>query len=165
MRPRAYLLAPAAAALVVLVLLGRSAPVRRGTSTGDGVHVVRDFVSRVVDGDTVVLATLGRVRVIGVNTPERGEPGSREATAFTRGVCLGRWVEAEPCPVTPFDKYGRVRARVYYSDDRGERRDLSEELIRTGLGVPLSIQPCHIDDAYWYGLGSDPGVDPGEEDD
>lgn len=163
MRRRVWFASLIVPAALGLVLLGRSAPPGRTLGSAVAGAAVRDRVIRVVDGDTVVLATLDRVRLIGVNTPERGEPGYQEATDFTGSVCLGRWVEAEPCPVTPRDRYGRLRALVYLRDDHGERRSLSEELIRRGLGVPLSIQPCHIDDDYWYGLGDEPGGNPGEE--
>jgi len=47
----------------------------------------RASVVRVIDGDTIVVAVDGvdeRVRFVGVDTPERGEAGFDEATAFTQ---------------------------------------------------------------------------------
>ena len=40
-----------------------------------------DRVVRVVDGDTMVLETVGRVRLIGVNTPETVSPAQRQRGA------------------------------------------------------------------------------------
>ena len=41
-------------------------------------------VLRVIDGDTIELAGGEIVRLIGVDTPETGEPGASEATRFVR---------------------------------------------------------------------------------
>jgi len=53
-------------------------------------------VKRVVDGDTIVLQTGERVRLIGVDTPETKRPNTpveyfgREATEFTRRMVEGK---------------------------------------------------------------------------
>ena len=55
-------------------------------------------VERVVDGDTIVVQGVGRVRLIGVDTPETVHPGraveffGREASAFTKRLLEGRRV-------------------------------------------------------------------------
>src|SRR5687767_4616129 len=59
------------------------------------------FVERVIDGDTLVLASGERVRLIGVDTPETKHPRKtvqhfgKEAAAFTRRVVEGRRVRLE----------------------------------------------------------------------
>jgi micrococcal nuclease len=43
-------------------------------------------VDRVIDGDTVVLDNDERVRLIGVDAPEVGQPGAERAQAFLEGM-------------------------------------------------------------------------------
>jgi len=61
-------------------------------------------VSRVIDGDTFQLSRpLIKIRLCGVDTPERGQPGYREATQFTKRLVAGKAVqcrtvgEGTPC--------------------------------------------------------------------
>ena len=57
--------------------------VARATTRGGAESSVASrgvLVQRVIDGDTVVLANGDRVRYIGMDTPERGEPFFDEAT-------------------------------------------------------------------------------------
>jgi endonuclease YncB( thermonuclease family) len=49
-------------------------------------------VTRVIDGDTVEIEGAGRVRLIGVDTPERGEECFDEATAYLKDRVGGRTV-------------------------------------------------------------------------
>jgi len=65
-----------------------------------------EYVQRVVDGDTLMLGTGERVRLIGVDTPETKHPNkpveyfSKEASAFTRRLAEGKrdlaWSDPEP---------------------------------------------------------------------
>lgn len=94
-------------------------------------------VQRVVDGDTLLLDNRARVRLVGVDAPERAdsdrhaEPFAPEASEFAR-----RFVEQEDGMVRlqfdreRVDKYGRFLAYVWV----GERM-LNEELVRAGLAT------------------------------
>ena len=71
-------------------------------------------VLKVVDGDTFALYHVGtppeeRVRVLSVDTPERGEPGYANATAFTR-----QWLSMGPFDIVACkrDSFGRLLADV-----------------------------------------------------
>ena len=71
---------------------GHAAELRAGA-------VFQDRVERVVDGDTLVLSELGRVRMIGMNTPEtdRGAgaaPGRTAAVLWAGGVGSDQGVAA-----------------------------------------------------------------------
>lgn len=89
-------------------------------------------VVRVIDGDTVDVDVGGesvRVRLLNVDTPERGERGfgeAAEALAELAGedVYLRYDQGGEPTE----DAYGRVLAYLY--DDQGG--NLNEELVREG---------------------------------
>ncbi len=58
-------------------------------------------MTRVVDGDTIIVGARERVRLIGVDTPETKHPQKpveyfgREATAFTRKMVQGKRVRLE----------------------------------------------------------------------
>lgn len=54
------------------------------------VHLYR--VTRVIDGDTIELANGESVRVVGIDTPERGACGYAEATANMERLVLGKRV-------------------------------------------------------------------------
>ena len=71
-------------------------------------------VVRVIDGDTLDVLIAGvkhRVRLFGVDTPERGEPCYKEASKRTRQLS-GEIVQIEPGPRSQ-DRYGRLLFYLY----------------------------------------------------
>ena len=99
---------------------GHAAELRAGA-------VFQDRVERVVDGDTLVLSELGRVRMIGMNTPETVAPAQRqgappqcfgpEASAATKALLpVGTVVRLET-DTEPQDRYGRALVYVYREPD------------------------------------------------
>tara|TARA_B100000315_G_scaffold11372_1_gene11004 strand:- start:118 stop:540 length:423 start_codon:yes stop_codon:yes gene_type:complete len=93
-------------------------------------HAQEVQIFRVVDGDTIKLLYKGveeSVRLIGVDTPERGQPGFNEATKFTARMVTGKTVHLE-FDHTLRDRYKRLLAYVFLPDGRM----LNEELIRAG---------------------------------
>ncbi len=89
-------------------------------------------VERVLDGDTFVLSGGDRVRLIGVDTPERGEPFSRAARDFADSILSGRTVRIEHDRLHR-DHYDRILGYVFIDDVL-----FNEMLIRRGLaGVYL----------------------------
>lgn len=89
-------------------------------------------VLRVVDGDTFILAHVGippeeRVRILGVDTPERGQPNYEAATAFTRS-----WIAAGDFSLTTCkrDSFGRLLSTI----TRGNE-NLSDALLNASLAV------------------------------
>ena len=89
-------------------------------------------VVQVIDGDTLDLLIAGtkyRVRLFGVDTPERGERCYEEATERTRQLS-GDLVRIEPGPRSE-DRYGRLLFYLYTRS--GESIDAI--LIRNGLAT------------------------------
>lgn len=90
-------------------------------------------IEYVYDGDTLLLTTGQRVRLIGVDTPETVkrdhpvEPFGPEATQFTRQFVSGGEVRLE-FDRERLDRYGRSLAYVWVGD-----RMLNEDLVRAGL--------------------------------
>ena len=103
------------------------------------------IVSRVIDGDTIVVEEIGTVRLIGVDTPETVDPRrpvqyfGKEASAFTRTMAQGRHVRLE-YDVDRTDRYGRTLAYVYLPDGTL----LNGEIIRQGYGFAYTRFPFRL---------------------
>ena len=99
-------------------------------------------VQRVVDGDTVVLAEVGPVRLIGVDTPETKDPRKPvqyygiEASAFLQSMLSGQSVRVE-YDHQRRDKYQRTLAYLFLSDGTFVNR----EIIRQGFGHAYLTYP------------------------
>ena len=120
----------------LLMILGLTIPALAAGS-------LEGVVTRVVDGDTIVVTIDGRdekVRLIGVDTPETVDPRKpvqyfgKEASSFTKRMATGKTVRLEldqASAVTGHrDKYGRLLAYVYLPDGTL----LNAEIIRQGYG-------------------------------
>lgn len=92
-------------------------------------------VQRVIDGDTVVLADGRRVRYVGINAPERGQPYFVEALTLNRRLTEGKLVRLEVDEV-PEDGYDRLLAYVYVDGYMANAR-----LIEAGLAHVFAIPP------------------------
>jgi endonuclease YncB( thermonuclease family) len=82
-------------------------------------------VERVVDGDTVVVNGVS-VRMLGINTPERGEKYYSEAKNYTSELVMNKTLKIER---RGKDLYGRDLA--YLFDESGQK-NINLELIRAG---------------------------------
>jgi len=74
------------------------------------------FVTRVVDGDTVLLDSGEKVRFLAINTPEKWEYYYVEATQALRDLIENKTVVLVR-DVSDKDKYGRILRYVYLEDD------------------------------------------------
>lgn len=95
-------------------------------------------VDRWVDGDTVdVVIDLGfkvqtaqRLRLYGINTPERGQPGFDAATDFARARApKGSTVEVKSYKT---GKFGRWLAMIYVPN---EAQSINRALVEEGLAL------------------------------
>lgn len=103
------------------------------TPAADGVRVVD-----VVDGDTIRVELAGEqesVRLIGINTPERGECLSGEATDRLRDLVADRAVELV-VDRTDRDQYGRLLRHVEVGGV-----DAGADLVRSGLALARDYPP------------------------
>jgi len=114
-----------------------------------------DYVTRVIDGDTIELKKMGRVRLVGIDTPEARynsklrrdakrsgkdkktiiEMGMK-ATKFTKSLAEGKKVRVE-FDVEKKDRYGRWLAYIYLPDERM----LNAELIKEGYAQIYTFVP------------------------
>ena len=116
-------------AAAALVLSACTAP--PAATLTDRPSTTRVVVERVVDGDTVVLTTGERVRVIGIDTPEQGTCGFDEASAAMVLLVEGREVDlVNPGSVQDTDGFDRL---LRYLDADGTDAGLA--LIEAGLAI------------------------------
>ena len=84
----------------------------------------------VADGDSItVLAPgnkKGKIRLHGIDCPERRQAFSKRAKQFTSSLCYGKTIQYREV-VT--DRYGRTAATVYLDDGR----ELNLEIIKVGF--------------------------------
>ncbi|MFV0418714.1 MAG: thermonuclease family protein [Dysgonomonas sp.] len=91
--------------------------------------VLTGRVVRVADGDTVTILTDQReqirVRLDGIDAPERGQDFGAKATLFVRDLCLNKTVTIHKKGT---DRYGRVLGVLYI-----DGVNINEVLVRNGL--------------------------------
>ncbi len=95
------------------------------------------LVTEVIDGDTIK-SNSESIRLIGIDTPEKGEVGYQEAKEVLTNLVLGKTVVAKPGKDT-YDKYGRTLSYIY-SDDIF----VNNYMIEQGWAKTLSIAPNTI---------------------
>ena len=112
----------------------------------DGLEIIDGvLVSKVIDGDTIIVQGEETVRLRGLDTPEISESFYCQAKAFMREAVQGKEVRLLVCKQEPRDRYGRLLATVDIPD-----RDIAVELLRKGLARTLIINPCEPDGARAY---------------
>ena len=81
----------------------------------------------IADGDTITVIHNGRgekIRLHGIDTPEKGQAFGNKAKAVTGSMLRGRVVEITPVTT---DRYGRTVAQVHV-----DGQSLNESLVRSG---------------------------------
>lgn len=129
--PRAWLLFAACAIVVICRALAVDQAPPEPELIEEGVHEVR----RVVDGDTLLLATGARVRLQGIDTPE----------TVREGFAVQEWGPQASQFTKEFVAQAGMRVRLTFGLERKDRHDrflafvwhgermLNEELLRAGL--------------------------------
>ncbi len=144
-----------ACGIVVLVcaalILGysSSSPAQRQGQPNIERIVVVDYV---VDGDTINLQGGGKVRLVGIDTPEihpQEEPGGREAKEFVENFCPpGTEIGLDVDDLDPRDHYGRIIAVVYVEVD-GSWMNLNTEILQRGHAEIMFIPPSEFNPYKW----------------
>jgi endonuclease YncB( thermonuclease family) len=100
------------------------------------------LVRSVIDGDTIVVSTVGRVRLLGIDAPEIGHgldtsaPFGREARDRLTGLLLHRWVRLEQ-DGRALDTYNRHLAYVV----TGDGTFVNATMVREGLARVSTREP------------------------
>lgn len=92
-------------------------------------------VVRVIDGDTFEIENGQKVRLIGINAPEKNRPYFEEAKQKLTDLVLGREVVLKK-DISETDKYNRLLRYVYLNDSF-----INLELVRQGFAVADPFPP------------------------
>jgi len=125
MHPSMHRMSAVAAPIVAALLVISSMPPLEALAAPLGGTLI-DRVERVVDGDTVILQTAGRTRLIGINSPETVAPAQRqgappgcygpEASARLKEVLKPGLAVKTEVDVEAQDRYGRALLYLYTPD-------------------------------------------------
>lgn len=139
------------AALLLLLLLALSWTAFAQEDTGPACDL-EGRCTRVVDGDTITLRGGESVRLLGIDTPEIGEPYARDAKLFTLQLVAHEDLRLE-FDEQLRDSYGRLLAYVYVEKGDGWVM-INAEIVRAGLARLLFYAPNerHRDvlEEAWY---------------
>lgn len=95
----------------------------------NNIQEIRGKVIKISDGDTYEILVEGnqtkKVRMQGIDAPEKGMDFSRKATDYLRFLCAGQYVTLR---FTEVDQYGRLLAFTYL--DNG--LEASHEMVKAG---------------------------------
>lgn len=108
---------------------------------------IKGICTYVADGDTIDVEGVGRVRFVGVNTPERGVTGYICSKRFVQKFCLNKEVSLDVDDSKRNDRYGRTLAVVIV-----DGKNLNEMLLKEGLAEIMYIPPSEF---YPYDWSSD----------
>lgn len=100
----------------------------------------------VVDGDTIDVDGIGRIRLVGVNTPERGANGYITSKRFVQKLCLNKEISLDIDDSKGTDRYGRSLAVIIV-----DGKNLNEVLLKEGLAEVMYIPPSEF---YPYDWGN-----------
>ena len=120
----AVLLLIVALLVVILLMVARWPPFQEPVETESVAETVT--VARVIDGDTSHLEGGRRVRYLGINAPEKGDPHAEQATLANRRLAEDKSVRLE-FGRSRRGQYGRLLAYVFVDDTF-----VNEALLRRG---------------------------------
>ena len=100
--------------------------------------------TKVSDGDTIEVEGVGKVRFVGVNTPEKGVEGSDTSAYLVKKLCLNREVSLDIDDSKHSDKYGRTLAVVIV-----DGKNLNEMLLKEGLAEIMYMPPSEFYPYNW----------------
>lgn len=92
------------------------------------------MIERVIDGDTLKLSDGRTIRLININSPEKGTPNANLSAIFLKSF-ENKSIDLE---VTGTDRYNRVLARIYAPEY------LNLELVRQGLASKFLVQESEL---------------------
>lgn len=103
-----------------------------------------NIVSRVIDGDTFELCSGDTIRLLCVDTPEKGDSGYEEAKLFLEDLLLYNPVELKQSNYDGpnKDKYNRLLRWVYiYNSSSVEQLFVNKYILEEGYGDIMIIPP------------------------
>ncbi len=117
---------------------------RGGYSQSTVIFPKKGTVATVIDGDTLELKSGQIVRLLGIDAPNRGEPGFLKSRQYLESLIDGEVVSLEYDSYQD-DKYGRILAYVFESCStsllcRDGRRLVNAVLVKKGFAKAVFYQ-------------------------
>ena len=128
-----------------VVLIETPLPIATGSAT-QGVEGERAVVTKVVDGDTIVVNDNLTVRLIGIDTPETVDPRrpigcfGKEASNKAKELLSGKVVFLQK-DVSETDKYKRLLRYIFLPLSSGQTLFVNDYLVREGYAKVLTFPP------------------------
>lgn len=102
-------------------------------------------ITKVVDGDTVVCDGLGKVRLIGIDSPERDQaPFAAAATDGLRSLLPKKGKVRIELDVEQRDRYGRLLGYLWHNGEQ-----VNWWMVRRGWAITLTYPP-NVQYEQWY---------------
>lgn len=129
----------------IIVLVGFLA----GSLTNPGKEIIKYFktdvqanlVSSVTDGDTFKIENNQRVRIIGIDAPEKGECYFNESTQALKDLIENKLVRLEK-EISEKDKYDRLLRHVILPGETGEDNiNVAQYLVENGFVLSIASPP------------------------
>ncbi len=123
-----------------------STVVATSSAQTQGIQGEKALVTRVVDGDTIVLESGKTVRFVGMDTPETVDPRrpvgcfGKEASNETKSLLTGKVVVLQK-DVSDVDKFGRILRYVFLPLDNGQILFVNDYLVREGFAKVYTYPP------------------------
>lgn len=109
-------------------------------------------VTRVIDGDTIEVSGVGRVRLLGIDAPEsvhprlQVQPCGLDAAVSLHQIVYRRRVRLEVSPHAGVDRYGRLLAVVYVQSRVGST-NVNLRMVRKGFARVVTGAPKEYEQA------------------
>ena len=105
------------------------------TITNRTTEKITAVISKIIDGDTIKLENGETVRLLGINTPEKGQPYYEESTNRLRELIEGKEVILES-DIDDKGQYGRLLRYIFLNGE-----NINVKLVEEGLATVYIISP------------------------
>ncbi|MHA2260566.1 MAG: thermonuclease family protein [Promethearchaeota archaeon] len=122
-------------------------------------------VNNIVDGDTIDVTSVGRIRLADIDCPEPGEPGGSEASQYISSLIYQKTVYVDVDDITGTDPYGRVVAVIYVYYDDTRLKNVNKAMLVAGHADIWDFDNNEFNPYSWtlyvdYQLNPPPPEDP-----
>ena len=125
-------------------------------------------VFNIVDGDTIDVTSVGRIRLADIDCPESGESGGVEATQYISSLIYQKEVYVDVDDVSGTDPYGRVVAVIYVYYDDTRLKNVNKAMVAAGHADIWDFDNNEFNPYSWtlyVNYQSNPPPDPSPPDD
>ncbi len=103
----------------------------------------------IVDGDTLNVTSVGRIRLADIDTPESGDPGYAAAKNYLSSLVYNKEVYVDEDNKTGYDPYGRMVAVIYVYYNDTHLKNVNKALLVAGHAVILNFDNNEFDPYSW----------------